>query len=787
MPSNIQRTKGRAASYKFDRGGTPADPGPFIGTVKNNVDPTRMGRLEVYIEQFAGGNENDRSLWRTVSYLPPFYGSTYVPAQADTGPGGFTTNQQSYGMWFTPPDLGVSVICFFIEGDPNQGYYMGVIPDEGINHMVPAIGASRNFALEGAAQQTLLRSAQQLPVTEINAANTAIAQSPRFFDQEKPVHSVVAGIMFQQGLITDPLRGPITSNSQRESPSGVFGFSTPGRPVYQGGLNEQNILQRLEKEQVRLQDVQVIARRGGHSMVLDDGDLEGRDNLVRIRTSKGHQITMSDDGDFFYVIHANGQTWIELGKQGTVDVYSTNSVNIRTQGTINLHADRDINMYAGGSINMKSSIMKMRAESSMDLSAENNLTVYSQNFVGVRSDGTLAIKSVKGGGWDAGTTMLLKAGCIDINGGAAPPPVQPPEPLRNFQLADTAYNPDRGWQVEPGKLETITTRAPTHEPYPYHNQGVANAVAIGPTPTPPLTPQAQATLVRAAGARPVGTIDTATYVEQGAAAVTVGSLQPAQVTGLLAQSAAVANQPATAVTPAGVGKYAMSPQQLEAAGFLKPGTVQQYLSDPARLQSVLSSPTVWTGRDGVTNLQNLLNDVGLQDRAQQEIMVGSLAALQKTGVITGSESPADLAPFVQAASRFGVTNAIDWAKGQAPADLVTQMDGVAKGAQFAVNFVNEKLPPVLGSGARLGGFVDTVNRESLDQALNSIIGNAKVPLPDFGQGLYNNTPDKDLIYRGDDEIVWDRINAERLKRGLPGLADIGIPRPGTPTGSGVNI
>ena len=73
MPDNIQRTKGRASSYKFDRGGTPAESGPFLGKIKNNVDPARMGRLQVYIEQFSGGNEEDESLWRTVSYLPPGY------------------------------------------------------------------------------------------------------------------------------------------------------------------------------------------------------------------------------------------------------------------------------------------------------------------------------------------------------------------------------------------------------------------------------------------------------------------------------------------------------------------------------------------------------------------------------------------------------------------------------------------------------------------------------------------------------------------------------------------
>ena len=73
MSDNILRSKGRGSSYKFDRGGMPTEFGPYIGIVKNNIDPTRSGRLQVYIEQFAGNNPEDKSLWRTVMYVPPFY------------------------------------------------------------------------------------------------------------------------------------------------------------------------------------------------------------------------------------------------------------------------------------------------------------------------------------------------------------------------------------------------------------------------------------------------------------------------------------------------------------------------------------------------------------------------------------------------------------------------------------------------------------------------------------------------------------------------------------------
>jgi len=74
MSSDIQRTKGTSKNYKFDRGGMPTEFGPFVGIVKNNFDPTRSGRLQVYIEQFAGPDETDSSLWRTVGYVSPYYG-----------------------------------------------------------------------------------------------------------------------------------------------------------------------------------------------------------------------------------------------------------------------------------------------------------------------------------------------------------------------------------------------------------------------------------------------------------------------------------------------------------------------------------------------------------------------------------------------------------------------------------------------------------------------------------------------------------------------------------------
>jgi len=492
MAENLERSSGRADNFKFDRGGQIADVGPFVGVVKNNIDSIRSGRLWVYIQQFSGDNPEDNPAgWRLVNYLPPFYGVTEKNS-ASTGVGSYPGNQQSYGMWFTPPDIGTRVLCLFVNGDPNLGYYIGCIPDPGVNRMIPAIGAvpKSQYVSGNKAQAAYFAKAPQLPVTEINNENEQIDKNPKFYDQPKPVHSVQAAIYFQQGLSNDPERGPIGSSAQRESPSTVYGISTPGIPIYAGGQDPNTIRKQLSTGSVNPQDVQVIGRYGGHTLVMDDGDLDSNNALFRLRSAKGHQIMMNDSNDFIYIAHANGQTWIELGVEGTVDVYSTNSVNVRTEGTINLHADKDINMYAGGNISMKSgAATNIGAVTTMNLAAEAGMTLYSTAALGVRSDGSLSLQGATSS-WQGGTKLALKAGRIDLNGGSAKT-VTPPKLYPKRTLDDTTFNNSTGWQVKTGALESIVTRAPTHEPYKYHNQGVSVVVDfVDGQPTPPPTAEA---------------------------------------------------------------------------------------------------------------------------------------------------------------------------------------------------------------------------------------------------------------------------------------------------------
>jgi hypothetical protein len=216
---------------------------------------------------------------------------------------------------------------------------------------------------------------------------------------------------------------------------------------------------------------------------------------------------------------------------------------------------------------------------------------------------------------------------------------------------------------------------------------------------------------------------------QEPAEIPVGSLDNQQVTAILAQTAKQTDQASDMIsTDKGIGRFGLTPNQLEAAGYLKPGTVATYLQDASQLQTVLSSPTVWTGKSDVVNLDNLLADVKLQGVTQNEIMVGALQGLKQAGVVTGQEAPGELAPFVQVASRFGVDTATQWVKGQAPAELIGDISSTAKNSQFAVNLVqatdlvNNFSPPVTS-------FVGTTDRSTVDAAVEDIVNDPKVPLP----------------------------------------------------------
>jgi hypothetical protein len=307
--------------------------GPWIGIVTNHLDPTYMGSLEVALLKDTTAETQLQNETVTVRYLSPFYGVSSVKFEGNNS-SDYQDVQKAYGMWFVPPDIGTQVLCIFIDGDPNSGFWMGCVADTFQNHSVPGFAASTNVAITP--DQERKYGTRNLPVGEFLKGSRDISNSkPNTFT--KPIHPF-ADRLLAQGLLTDSVRGVTSSSARREVPSSVFGISTPG-PI---DKNSRKVSVGYESKVMM-----PISRTGGSSFVMDDGDENGENELVRIRTRTGHQILLHNSHDLIYIANSKGTAWIELTSNGKIDIYAKDSVSIHTEQDFNFRADRDINIEAG--------------------------------------------------------------------------------------------------------------------------------------------------------------------------------------------------------------------------------------------------------------------------------------------------------------------------------------------------------------------------------------------------------------------------------------------------------
>jgi len=470
-------------------------PGPFVAIITNNVDPTYMGRLEVAVIKGLYPDTSQQANTYTVKYLNPFYGVTSIKFQGNNNADNKDV-QKSYGMWMVPPDIGTRVLVIFVDGDPNQGYWMGSVMDNYQNHMVPGIAAS-DTALLSAAQENEYDT-KYLPVSEFLKNDTTDKNSLDVSKFGKPVHPF-ADKLLKQGLLKDKVRGVTSSSARRESPSAVFGISTPG-PLDKNG--KQGNLGYTKNYRAP------VDRLGGSTFVMDDGDSNGENELVRIRTRTGHQILMHNTKDLIYIANGQGTAWIELTGDGKIDIYARDSVSIRSEVDFNFHADRDINIEAGRNINF-------RAQGNFSIEAEKNFslisgqdgkihvkhnldqTVEGYHKVSVQSNydlkvgGTARQTATKDFNISSGAnnnfsanantnistqgTHYESAKAIHMNGpvAAAAAPAEKaeiPEPITLWSLPNTdpIKFPWKGKQYKAPPIESIMQRMPTHEPWEQH-------------------------------------------------------------------------------------------------------------------------------------------------------------------------------------------------------------------------------------------------------------------------------------------------------------------------------
>lgn len=707
MSEDLQTTKG--PTKRNQPGGKGSNPQlvPLLGVVKDNVDPTRAGRIFVYLANNSGLDPENRSNWRPVKYLSPFFGFTRGDAATDNY-GNFKNNPSSYGMWTSPPDIGTTVLCLFVNGDLNYGFYIGCVPEPESMQMVPAIGSVDNVVPNKGEAQSY-GGALRLPVTNINKNNKAIADTADYLKAAKPIHSYSSSIMFQQGVLRDPIRGPISSSSQRETPSRVgWGVSTPGRPIYEGGFDDTSIASNLDKSKDK--QLRIISRRGGHSIVMDDGDIIGRDNLVRIRTSLGHQILMSDDGQTLMILHSNGQSYVELGKEGTVDIYSTNSINLRTQGDLNLHADNDVNIHATKNLNLQGDNIHINSEKEFKLRVGTDYTSSAGGKHTTKVAGAMSMDSAGDISMASSAQAYVNGSKVLLNSGQTSTKPAEVAAIEKVLHTDTLFDEQKGFLAAPAKLVSITSRAPAHAPWSNAGQGVdlkTDLNASSQLPASPSTSVAETneTAASAGISNPVSASTVASMPVNNPASKAIDTNMTKAVTGQIATNAvtgplsnAVSKGTAivgnSAVT-VGIGQFAQTPQQLETAGIIKPGSAALVTSIAATTGNIQAAmPTnLFTGKPGAENLNSLVQNVQAQAESVVTNLTKAQTSLQNAGAIAGNESGTQISGLVMSTAQNGLNPTLGAIKGS-----VSQLGGGISGA--------------LGAGAgSLKGKVDGVMKD----------------------------------------------------------------------------
>lgn len=680
-----------------DAPGTRYDAGPYIGVVKDNRDPTRSGRLQVYIPDLGGDDTNPQN-WRTVAYASPFLGTTIQEDENNKGSkdNSFATVRHSYGMWYNPPDLGNFVLCTFVAGDPGRGYWFACIPNQLGHHMVPALASSLDIdkeKIKDDAVKSNIEDGQAYPVVEFNEFREDVKWE-EFVKEKKPIHEPQFKIILEQGTDRNKLtgsRGAIFSTSQRETPSGVFGVNTPGRP--DGKYPEPN---------AKVQDRKVKTRLGGHSFVMDDGDRDGKNNLTRWRSAGGHQILMDDSEKIFYISNSNGSTWIEMTSEGYLSIWSTNSINVRTANDFNLHVDKDFNINVGGDFNLRcEQAINIESESSTMRSGKTttlfgtDIKIGAENAIDLFAPGNSSFTS-------KAELRLTGEKKLYLNSGPGPE-VEKPQDLPQKSSADTKKDGNGKWQVEEDKIKSVSKIVPTHEPWP-RKTGVASAASnapqdgsgdgesVGSGGNPPSTgsPSTRGVVTDSSG-RPV-TDSSGNPILSGTSATDpgpvaaqnskvsraapeslmdknnapnptkgVGSLTPEQTKGLMTQIAyneSGEKMDYSAKNQYGyLGRYQMGAAALVDAGYIHRSALEQYGGNEA-----LNHPSSWTGKGGVKSSSDFLGSPGAQEEAMLTNTQTNYDRLTRNGGIKPGDDPSTVGGMLQTAHLLGAGGANKWRK-----------------------------------------------------------------------------------------------------------------------------
>jgi Mg/Co/Ni transporter MgtE len=306
-------------------------------------DPQGKGRIRVYCPDYGDlpGTKVEALPW--CRYLSPFGGMVTSDDMTRGPKNSKSSGSVAYGMWAVPK-VGAIVAIMCINGDPSRRLFIGCLPPDNAEHTMPH---GRYLGEDGDGPF----SSTEQPIEPL------YSNMKKAFGSDKSKHEFKSrgADSSVTGLTQDSIDRKLTTSGQKDSNTGF----------------KQSRLHPDKKSDATgtTFDSQIysLTTPGFHSISMDDSVDNGR---IRIRTTCGHSIIMDDTNERIYINTAEGNNWIEIDQDGTIDIYAAKSVSINSDTDINLHAKKSIrldseNIYLNATKNIRGT-----AKDKIDLSAD---------------------------------------------------------------------------------------------------------------------------------------------------------------------------------------------------------------------------------------------------------------------------------------------------------------------------------------------------------------------------------------------------------------------------------
>jgi hypothetical protein len=411
------------------------------GIVVDTNDPQQMGRVRVLCPSL-GDNEDKETIdipWAL--YMSPFGGTHDQLSRGpddDTSGGGVT-----YGMW-NIPKVGAQVLVACVDGNPFIRVWLGCIYGQFAPHTMP----HGRFTVQDGDLPGDNKPEGPLANDE-SSIDPLYANLKKAFGEGAGNHEwrtrgadySVAAIDKQ---IVEALQVYANIADDKDK-------DYDGKSYRQGYAVNRTDPEETSPLTDKVYDSQVYSwtTPGFHAISMDDRPENGR---MRFRTSTGHQIILDDTNERIYISTAEGNNWIELDKNGNIDIHSERRISI--------HAAKDINFTTD-------EMFRVHAKKGIHMYSDDETRIHAKKDIHVRSDLNLRTHSTQETFIESGQNMNLKSSVefratsgatLNLNAGGDMMLTASPNIHLNGPTASTADSSST-------QLSFWTNRVPQHEPY----------------------------------------------------------------------------------------------------------------------------------------------------------------------------------------------------------------------------------------------------------------------------------------------------------------------------------